>query len=55
MPKKNQDIIFYKSEGDKYFERNGPRINKSILKAVKFLSLNLIQIFLKLDVVVDQH
>ena len=37
MPKKNQDIIFYKSEGDKYFERNGPRINKSILKAVKFL------------------
>ena len=37
MPNVNQDEIFYKSEGDKYFERNGPRINKSILKAVKFL------------------
>ena len=32
-----QDKIFYKSEGDKYFERNGPRVNKVILKAVKFL------------------
>ena len=37
MPKKNQDKIFYKTEGDKYFERNGPRVNKSIFKAVKFL------------------
>jgi trans-aconitate methyltransferase len=37
MPKENQDEIFYKSEGDKYFERNGPRINKGILKAIKFL------------------
>jgi cyclopropane fatty-acyl-phospholipid synthase-like methyltransferase len=37
MSNKNQDKIFYKSEGDKYFERNGPRINKNILKAVKFL------------------
>lgn len=40
MPKKNQDSIFYKTEGDKYFERNGPRINKSIFKAVKFLKPN---------------
>jgi cyclopropane fatty-acyl-phospholipid synthase-like methyltransferase len=37
MSNENQDKIFYKSEGDKYFERNGPRINKAILKAVKFL------------------
>ena len=40
MIKKNQDRIFYKSEGDKYFKRNGPRINKSIFKAVKFLQPN---------------
>ena len=40
MPKNNQDKIFYKSEGDKYFERNGPRINKSIFKAIKFLQPN---------------
>ncbi len=40
MSKKNQDSIFYKTEGDKYFERNGPRINKSIVKAVKFLKPN---------------
>ena len=36
----NQDNIFYKTEGDNYFKRNGPRVNKSIFKAVKFLKPN---------------
>ena len=37
MSKKNQDKIFFQTEGDKFFERNGPKINQSILKTIKFL------------------
>lgn len=33
----NQDKIFYKSEGDKFFERNPKKINKGIFKAITFL------------------
>ena len=46
--KKKQDKIFYKSEGDNYFDRNGPRVNKSIFKAISFLkpkpNLNIFEI-----------
>ncbi len=34
---KNQDKVFYKTEGDNFFDRNPKKINKGILKAVKFL------------------
>ena len=48
MVKKKQDKIFYKSEGDNYFDRNGPRVNKSIFKAISFLkpkpNLNIFEI-----------
>lgn len=37
MSNKKQDKIFYKTEGDNYFDRNGPNVNKGILKAIKFL------------------
>ncbi len=38
MKKQNQDKIFLKLEGDKYFRRNGAKENKFILNAVKLLT-----------------
>jgi len=35
---KNQDKIFYESEGDNFFDRNPKKINKAILKAINFLN-----------------
>ena len=52
--KKKQDKIFYKSEGDNYFDRNGPRVNKSIFKAISFLKPKPNLNILKSDVVVGQ-
>ena len=40
MKKKELDQIFFESEGDKFFLRNGPRVNRSIFKAVKFIKPN---------------
>ncbi len=40
MKNKSQDNIFFKTEGDNFFDRNGPRVNKGIFKAVKFLRPN---------------
>ena len=37
MKKQNQDKIFLKLEGNKYFRRNGAQENKFILNAVKLL------------------
>lgn len=37
MKKQNQDKIFLKLEGNKYFKRNGAKENKFILNAVKLL------------------
>ena len=38
MKKQNQDKIFLKLEGNKYFRRNGAKENKFILNAVKLLT-----------------
>ena len=40
MKKKELDQIFFESEGDKFFLRNGPRVNRSVFKAVKFIKPN---------------
>lgn len=40
MKKFAQEKIFLKSEADKYFERNGPQVNKFIIDAIKFLKPN---------------
>ena len=37
MKKKELDQIFFESEGDKFFLRNGPRVNHSVFKAVKLI------------------
>ena len=40
MKKFIQEKIFLKSEADKYFERNGPKVNKFIIDAIKFIKPN---------------
>ena len=40
MKNKELDQIFLESEGDKFFLRNGPRVNHSVFKAVKFIKPN---------------